>query len=582
VSLLLDGSGRRELRDILLSAFTRSKLEHALAESTPAHEFTHLVAEGPFEGQVAELVDAAEREGWLGQFERLLADELPERKDLHERLARVLRAAADDAKDLGDETTPRVALRGRLLTVAGIGLALGVLGGVLGILAHMRQSSAEAWPLILGVIALGFAVAFAVLFVFALSRDRIGDRLNALARSKLPVACWVIVGTLVLANGFWFARGGSGAQPNFILKLIEQTGESQRVVAGQPVHLHELVSPGEEELRMERTTDINGEAFFTLRLGSGILYSGGVVIKDGDARRDCVFPAFPAFEVRSVAQNIAALNCREGREGERDLPNADAVLRVSSAFASSGLLPAETGARLPRDPAQRAQRAPLGVPDAPVVIDRLYYSVGYSPDRRTPLWTAFTVEDAGSDAPRENARFVPDPDLPPKFQSNASDYRDNPYDRGHLVSPQDARAAGPEAVREVHYFTAVVPQAEETNRGIWYGLERYTRELAGRLGPIHVVSGPIYSRGPMLVIGPGETPVPIALYRVLLRADPAGQWRTLAFVVRNDGSIGRFVPEVSAQSVRELEKRTGLEFFPNLADDAVGIKDTVDIAAFSE
>ena len=582
MSLLLDGKGRRELHEILLSAFTRSKLEQALAESTPAREFTHLVAERPFEDQVAELVDAAEREGWLGQFERLLADELPERKDLHERLAQVLRAAADGAKGLDDGTTAPIALRGRLLTVAGIGLVLGVLGGVFGILAYGRQTSAQPWPLILGVVAFGFAAAFAILFVFALSKDRIGDRLSAFARSKLPIACWGIVGALVAANGIWLVGGGGDAQPNFILKLIEQNGDVQKAVADQAVHLQELVSPGEEEHRIERTTDINGEAFFTLPLGTGILYSGGVVIKNGDARRDCVFPAFPALEERSVVQNINALNCRNARAGERDVPNADAVLRVTSTFTRTGPLPIASGDRVPHDPAQREQRAPLGLPDAPVVIDRQYYSVGYDPDHRTPLWTAFTVEARQSDAPREATRFVPDPDLPPKFQSNASDYLNNPYDRGHLVAPRDALAAGREAAREAHYLTAVVPQAKETNRGIWYGLERYTRELAGRLGPIHVVSGPVYSSGPMLVIGPGETPVPIALYRVLLRADAAGRWRTLAFFILNDGSIDKFVPEASALSVRELEKRTGLKFFPSLANDALGIKDRVDVAGFSE
>jgi endonuclease G len=580
--LLLDGNGRRELREILRTAFTRNKLERALAEASPAREFTHLVAEAPFDDQVAELVDAAEREGWLGQLERLLADELPERKDLHERLARVLRAAAAQGKDLGDGTGPTVAVRGRLLTVAGIGFALGVLGGVLGILAHRRESSADPWPLILAVVALGFAVAFAVLLVLALSKDRVGDRLSAFARSKLPVACWVILAGLAVANGFWLSQGGSSARPNFILRLVEQTAAAQRAVANQPVKLHEMVGPGEKERRFEQTTNINGEAFFSLRLGSGILYSGGAVIKSGESWRDCVFPAFPALEERSVVLDITALNCDVSRAGERDVPSADAALRVSREFASAGPLPASRGAQLPRDPPQRARRAPLGVPNSPVVIDRRFYSVGYDPNRRTPLWTAFTVEATVSDAGRDDgARFVPDPDLPPQFQSDASDYRGNPYDRGHLVSPADARTAGPEAEREVYFLTAVVPQAQQTNRGIWSGLERYTRELAGRLGPIHVLSGPIYSTRRIVVIGPGETPVPIALYRVLLRADSAGRWRALAFVVLNDGSVAKFEPEASAMPVRELERRTGLTFFPSLADGAAGFKDTVDIAAFS-
>jgi len=176
-----------------------------------------------------------------------------------------------------------------------------------------------------------------------------------------------------------------------------------------------------------------------------------------------------------------------------------------------------------------------------------------------------------------------DPDLPSEVQSQDSDYRDNPYDRGHLVSPADARAAGADAEREVYYYTAVVPQAEATNRGIWSGLEQYTRELAARVGPIHVQSGPIYTANRALVIGPGETPVPVALYRILLRRDSAGDWRALAFAVLNDGSIGRFVPESFVVSVSDLEARTGLVFFPDLAaGEAKPLKDSIDAAGFSE
>ena len=130
--------------------------------------------------------------------------------------------------------------------------------------------------------------------------------------------------------------------------------------AAQPLHLYELVSPGEEENRVERVTNINGEAFFTLRLGSGALYSGGLVIKAGEAWRDCVFPAFPALEARSVVQDLATLNCREGRGAERDLPPADTVLRISNELASTRALSGEELARLPSDPAGLANHSLYG------------------------------------------------------------------------------------------------------------------------------------------------------------------------------------------------------------------------------
>jgi endonuclease G len=584
VSLLLDGNGRRALREILLAAFTRGKLERALAEASPAREFTHLVAEGPFEDQVAELVDAAEREGWLHQLERVLADELPERRDLRERLADILRAAAENAKHLGAEETPTLAVRKRLVSVAGIGLALAASACVLGTLAYGRATQAEPWPLILGVTGCVLVVASAALLVAALAKERIGDRLTAFARSKVPMTGIVGLVALVAASAFSYWQSGNGGRPNFILRVVDQAGRVQAVVAEQPVYLHELVSPGEEENRVERVTDVNGEAFFTLRLGSGALYSGGIMIEAGEAWRDCVFPAFPALEERAVVQDVAALNCRQGRGIVRDLPPAEAVLRVSTERAGSRTVTTEERSRLPIDPARRAERAPLGVPDAPVVIDRRYYSVGYDPSLRAPLWTAFTLGRDATGAPRDqSARFTLDPDLPSEVQSRDSDFQDNPYDRGHLVAPTDAGAAGVDAEREAYYYTAVVPQAEATNRGIWSDLEQYARDLAARAGPIHVLSGPIYSASRALVIGSGETPVPTALYRVLLRRDAGGTWRALAFAVLNDGSVGRFEPDSFVLALSELEARTGLVFFPDLpAGAAERLKADVDIAGFAE
>jgi hypothetical protein len=69
----------------------------------------------------------------------------------------------------------------------------------------------------------------------------------------------------------------------------------------------------------------------------------------------------------------------------------------------------------------------------------------------------------------------------------------------------------------------------------------------------------------------------------LLRRDGAGNWRALAFAVLNDGSVGSFVPESFVIAIRDLEARTGLLFFPDLAaDEARRLKTDVDAASFSE
>ncbi len=582
MSLILNGPGRRALREILLEAFTRSKLDRALAEASPAREFSHLVAIGPFEDQVAELIDCAEREGWLTQFERLVLDELPEREDLYGRLKAVLSDAADNAGDIEEDDAPLVILRGRLITLAGVGTVLGLIGAVLGLLAFKGDELIGKWSLVLAVFALLLGIVYAVLLVGAFSRDRIADRTIALLRSKLPAVGLAVLSAVIIFNGFAMWQFSHNKRPNFILKVIDRSGDDAVVVANQSVHLHELVNPGEDERPVERITDGNGEAFFKLRLGTGILYSGGIAITEEDGWRNCTFPAFPALEARSVLQNVAALNCLKGSGTERSLLSASSGLRVVQDFASSGLLPASIRDALPVDSVARARRAPLGVPAAPLGLDRLYYSLGYDPSRRVPLWAAFTLETQREFSGRNlGVSFEPDPDLPPQFQSSSADYRNNPYDQGHLVSSTDARSYGLQADREAFYYSAVVPQAKETNRGVWAELEKFSRELANHVGPIHVICGPIYERNRILVMGPGETLVPIAFYRVLLRQTTGGQWRAVAFIVDNDGSVARFDPNLYIVSVNEIEVRSGLKFFPDSQpDQALRLKSNIDIQLF--
>ena len=147
-------------------------------------------------------------------------------------------------------------------------------------------------------------------------------------------------------------------------------------------------------------------------------------------------------------------------------------------------------------------------------------------------------------------------------------------ERERPVDPRGPVAAAPELPKR---------QRDECNGPDHGEKGPAVRELAARGGPLYVQSGPIYGANQTLVIGPGETQVPVALYRVLLRRDAAGRWQALGFAVLNDGNAGDFVPETLAVSISDLEARTGLTFFPDLAaDEARRLKANVDLEVFSE
>jgi DNA/RNA endonuclease G (NUC1) len=82
------------------------------------------------------------------------------------------------------------------------------------------------------------------------------------------------------------------------------------------------------------------------------------------------------------------------------------------------------------------------------------------------------------------------------------------------------------------------------------------------------------------VIGPGKTPVPTGLFRILLRQTRSGTWKSIGFLVPNDGSVERD-PRKFASSVAEVEAQTGLVFFSGLdAATARPLKQSKDLSAF--
>jgi DNA/RNA endonuclease G (NUC1) len=146
-----------------------------------------------------------------------------------------------------------------------------------------------------------------------------------------------------------------------------------------------------------------------------------------------------------------------------------------------------------------------------------------------------------------------------------------------------SRQSAAEAEREISYYSLVVPQPDKTNQLTWKAVEDLVTEASQRLGPIHVLAGPVYPRGgnlPFLVIGPGKTPVPTGLFRVLLRQTRGGTWKSIGFLVPNDGSIERDARKF-VSSVAEVEKQTGLVFFSGMdAATAQRLKQSKDLSAF--
>ncbi len=139
------------------------------------------------------------------------------------------------------------------------------------------------------------------------------------------------------------------------------------------------------------------------------------------------------------------------------------------------------------------------------------------------------------------------------------DYAGSGFDRGHLVPAGDLKWNGT-AMRQSFLMTNVGPMHKALNEGGWAKLEEKVREWTARDSALLVFTGPVVSDSDT-TLASGRVKVPSAYYKVIL-APCVRPMRVIAFIYPNGHSGGRL--QQYAVSVDEVERRTGLDFFPTL------------------
>jgi endonuclease G, mitochondrial len=205
----------------------------------------------------------------------------------------------------------------------------------------------------------------------------------------------------------------------------------------------------------------------------------------------------------------------------------------------------------------------FGVPSATGdLLCRKGFLLAHDPEKKTPLWVAqhLTPDKVTGPAKRSN-NFKADHDLEQGKRAELSDYKGSGFDRGHMA-PAGDMVWDRQAMSESFFLSNMVPQVGEgMNRGIWKDLEEKVRKWARERGELFVYSGPIYDKVPR-TIGRNKVAVPSYLYKVVL--DPK-QREALAVIMPNQKLKSEDMPKYLVP-VREVEKKTGLDFFALLPD----------------
>lgn len=203
------------------------------------------------------------------------------------------------------------------------------------------------------------------------------------------------------------------------------------------------------------------------------------------------------------------------------------------------------------------QHLTAGIPNtADQLLCREGFALGYNFNTRLADWVAYYITAASVSAttPRADV-FMEDLELPIEYRAILRNYAGSGYDRGHLA-PAATVDFTKTSMEQSFLLSNIAPQRADFNRDGWAAIEAYVRDCAIDKGELYVVTGPIFTSQPIIMLDENVA-VPDAYYTVIL--DPSGK-AAFAFHVPHQAiaatDIAKFIT-----SIDSVEDATGLDFF---------------------
>ena len=203
------------------------------------------------------------------------------------------------------------------------------------------------------------------------------------------------------------------------------------------------------------------------------------------------------------------------------------------------------------------------------------YSMMYDLKNKYAHWIAYPLSaDYTEKNVKRSDAWEYDPKIPKDCQPTLyKGWGVGGYDRGHQLPSAD-RLNCYKSNAATFYFTNMTAQNSNLNQGVWMKLEDMIRDrMMPRCDTLYVVTGAVHEteddKNTAYIKGNyGEsTAIPKAYYKVLLKFTKPNSYSAIGFWYDNK-SYGNVEPNANhAQTVDEIEKRTGYDFFTNLPKD---------------
>ena len=219
------------------------------------------------------------------------------------------------------------------------------------------------------------------------------------------------------------------------------------------------------------------------------------------------------------------------------------------------------------------------------------YVIAHDNELRIPIWTAHRLDAKGLGKSGRVDCFRQDPRIGTQEASIPADYVEPVYDQGHLSPNGDmTRALYP--VINSFVMSNMAPQFCQFNRGTWQIFESILRLWVQERKTIYVISGSILDRDGDGKRDPNSAAkrmrsdnkkervaIPSHFYKIVLHQDKQGAVEAIAVLlqheqirsdVKGDDAV-KYLTD-SIVSIAEIEKVTGMTFFPRMTGQGAAIK----------
>lgn len=197
-----------------------------------------------------------------------------------------------------------------------------------------------------------------------------------------------------------------------------------------------------------------------------------------------------------------------------------------------------------------------------IIMKRKGYIVSYNRENKIPNWVAWHLTSEHVDGKfKRTGGYQEDIEVPIP-RANKEDYESTRWSHGHMCPAADNKW-DEKAMMESNLLTNICPQDRSLNSGLWNRIEQDCRKWAKRFGDVYIVCGPILLNKEHETIGGNKVVVPEAFFKVILSLNPKP--KAIGYIVRNnEGTKKR---DQFINTVDEVERITGIDFFPSLQDD---------------